>query len=283
MDKIGIAIITKDREHYFNGCLKSIDLSKVHEVVVVNDGKDFKEETKTLLKSSKIKYILNEKNLGVAKTKNKGLKYLLDKECEHIFVLEDDCIIINNDVWSEYIKAYKTTNIPHFNFGPGSPWNRQQESNNLKGDLYKRHLAIQTGMPTPKLVVDYNKGVKIALYEHIVAMFVYFNSSILKKIGLLNEDFYNAWEHVSHTYDIIKAGYYTPFWWFADIANSHDFIKEAENEKANTSLAKNDETYMKQVYEGLNVFVKLHGTIPGYIRPATKQEVIQSLKNIKNL
>lgn len=283
MDKIGIAIISKDREHYFTGCLKSIDLDKIHEIVVVNDGKDFTEETKTLLESSKIKYILNEKNLGVAKTKNKGLRYLLEKECEHIFVLEDDCIITNNDVWSEYIKAYKVTNIPHFNFGPGSPWNRQQESNSLKGDLYKRHLAKQTGKPTPKLVVDYNNGVKIALYEHIVAMFVYFNSSILKKVGLLNEEFYNAWEHVSHTYDIIKAGYYTPFWWFADIANSQDFIKEAENEKANTSLAKNDDVYMKQVYEGLNVFQKLHGTIPGYIRPATKQEVIQSLKNIKKL
>lgn len=283
MDKIGIAIISKDREHYFTGCLKSIDINKIDEIVVVNDGKDFNSETKELLKSPKIEYIHNEKNLGVAKTKNKGLRYLLEKKCDHIFVLEDDCIISNNNVWEEYIKAYKITKIPHFNFGPGSPWNRQQENNYLKGDLYKRHLAKQTGDPTPKLVVDYGNNVKIALYEHIVAMFVYFNSSILKKVGLLNEEFYNAWEHVSHTYDIIKAGYYTPFWWFADIANSQDFIKEAENEKANTSLAKNDETYMKQVYEGLNVFQKLHGTIPGYIRPSTKQEVLQSLKNIKNL
>jgi GT2 family glycosyltransferase len=283
MGKIGVAIISKDRENYFKQCLKSVDLNAIDHLVVVNDGNEFSDFLLKSLHHPKIKYIKNEKNLGVSKTKNKGLRYLLNKECEHIFVLEDDCIITDNSVWGKYIKTYEVTGMPHFNFGPGSPWNRKQNDPSVIGNLDKRHLASQTTDPNPKLIIDYGGDTKIALYEHIVAMFVYFHSSILDKVGLLNEEFYNAWEHVSHTYDIIKAGYYSPFWWFADVADSQNFIKEAENEKANTSLAKNKEQYMKNVYDGLDVFRKIHGTIPGLIRPATKEEVIETIKRIKKL
>lgn len=281
-DKIGVVIITKDREHYFKDCLRSIDLSKIDHLVVVNDGNELSPETLEFLSSNKVHYIKNEKNLGISKTKNKGLKYLLEKSVDHIFALEDDCIIIDNNVWSEYIHAFKITNIPHFNYGPGSPWNRDQGDKKYTiGDLSKRHLSKQDGDPTPRLVVDYSDGVKIALYMHIVAMFTYFHSSILKEVGLLNEDFYNAWEHVEHTYRIIKKGKYSPFWWFADISNSHLFIKEAVGEKANSSLAKTENQFYDQVYHGLDIFRKLHNIVPGEIASASTQEVIKTLKKIK--
>jgi hypothetical protein len=111
-------------------------------------------------------------------------------------------------------------------------------------------------------------------------MFTYFHSSILKEVGLLDEEFYNAWEHVEHTYRIIKAGKYTPFWWFADIKNSEQYIKEAENEKANTSLASNEENFMKQVHEGLKHFYKLHQTVPAQIKAEDQTEVINIIKKI---
>lgn len=279
-NNIGIGIITCNRPDYFYQCIKSIDKNLINCIVVVNDGKDLNPAIKEYIQEFKIHYILNEKNLGVSKTKNKALNYLLNRKCDHIFILEDDCIITNNDVWNYYIKGYETTGIPHFNYGPGSPWNRKQEDPNIIGDLTKRQMAKQNTPPNPKLKIEHKNNITLCLYEHIVAMFTYFHRSILEEVGLLDENFYNAWEHVEHTYRIIKAGKYTPFWWFADLENSENYIKEAENEKANTSLASNEEKFMKQVHEGLQHFYSLHNTVPSQIRAASKEEVINTIKKI---
>jgi GT2 family glycosyltransferase len=276
-EKIGVGITTCNRTNYFNQCLNSIDLNLIDHLVVVNDGDPFPFKCP----SEKVTFIQNEKNLGVSKTKNKIFKFLLENNCKHIFTLEDDCIITDNAIFQKYISASKATGLKHFNFGPGSPWNRVQADPTVVGNLSKRHLSSQTGDPKPKLVIEYGSGVSVSLFEHVVAMFCYFESSSLRDVGLLNEEFYNAWEHVEHTLRYIKKGYYTPFWWFADITGSEKFIKEAKDEKANTSLAKNEEQFMKQVQDGLRVFHRLHGTVPSQIRPELEADVINVLKQIK--
>lgn len=275
-EKIGVGITTCNRTHFFEECFNSIDLNAIDYLVVVNDGKPFPFNSS----SEKVIFIQNETNLGVSKTKNKIFKTLLEKNCDHIFTLEDDCIITDSAVFSKYIETSKVTGLKHFNFGPGSPWNRVQEDPTVVGDLSRRHLSSQTGAPKPKLIIEYNSNVSISLFEHVVAMFCYFNAASLRDVGLLNEEFYNAWEHVEHTLRYIKKGYYTPFWWFADVTGSEKFIKEAKNEKANTSLAKNEEQFMKQVQDGLKVFYNLHGTVPSQIRPEPELEVINILKQI---
>lgn len=280
-EKIGVGITTCNRPDYLYQCLNSIDRDLIDEMVIINDGDPLPGYINHVLNKTNIVCITNEKNLGVAKTKNKLIKYLLETRCEHIFALEDDCIITDNEIWNKYIQAFEVTNIPHFNFGPGSPWNRIQPDPSIIGDLAKRQLATQDGKPNPKLIVEYSADVKIALYEHIVAMFTYFHSSILNEVGLMDENFYNAWEHVEHTYRIIKAGKYSPFWWFADIVDSVNYIKEAENEKANTSLARDEKTFMKQVQDGLVHFKKIHGTVPAQIPSCSKEQVIKTLKQIK--
>lgn len=278
-DKIGVGIITCNRPIYFKECYNSIDKDKVHEVVVVNDGKPLPTDVKI---SSKDHFIQNEQNLGVSKTKNKAIRHLLNAECEHIFILEDDCIIENNDVWEKYIQAYNITNIPHFNYGPASPWNRKQDRPEIIGDLTKRHLARQDTPPLPKLTVQYSEDFALTFYTHIVAMFTYFHRNILENVGLLDENFYNAWEHVEHTYRIIKRGKYSPFWWFADVEGSEKYIKEAKDEKANSSLASNEEEFFKNTHKGLQHFYELHRIVPSHIMPASQEEVVNFLKKIKN-
>jgi GT2 family glycosyltransferase len=39
MSKIGLGIVTCNRPDFLSNCIKSIDLSKVDEKVIVNDGK----------------------------------------------------------------------------------------------------------------------------------------------------------------------------------------------------------------------------------------------------
>ena len=47
--------------------------------------------------------------------------------CDYIFIIEDDMLIKKPDVFNKYIEAYQATGIHHFNYGPGSPFNRKQK------------------------------------------------------------------------------------------------------------------------------------------------------------
>lgn len=271
--KIGVGIITCNRPEFFAQCYNSIPTNKVDEIVVVNDGQKFDFDMK------KGVLIQNTENLGVGKSKNKALKHLYDKGCDYIFLLEDDMIIKRDDVFDAYIQACKKSGIQHFNYGPGSPFNRKQKIADF--DLHNRHLLDQHSEPNPKLIVDY-KDIKVALYEHTVAMFSFFTRAAIETAGYIDEDYYNAWEHVDHTYRIIKAGMHPPFWWFADIANSEDYLTEAPGAIDNSSIASKADQWHKNVYEGREIYKNKHGHYPNQPPVVTKQQVIETLKQIKN-
>jgi GT2 family glycosyltransferase len=272
--KIGVGIITCNRPEFFRECYNSLPLDKIDEVVVINDG-----DPKVInFDISKGIILDNPKNLGVGKSKNRALKYLYEKGCDYLFLLEDDMIIKSADVFEKYIDAYKKSGIHHFNYGPGSPFNRKQTIQNF--DLHNRHLLDQHSQPNPKMIVDY-KDVKVALYEHTVAMFSFFTREVIEKVGYIDEEYYNAWEHVDHTYRIIKAGYHPPFWWFADIANSDEYLTEAPGAIDNSSIANKTEQWEKNVYGGREIYKRKHGHYPNQPPHVTKEQVIESLKQIK--
>ena len=271
---IGVGIVTCNRPDYLNSLLKSLDSCKVDELVIVNDGTELPEldikHTHTIIN--------NETNLGVGRTKNKALKHLVEKGCKYIFLIEDDMIILDKAIFEKYIDAHKASGIHHFNYGPGSPFNRKQTIQNY--DLHNRHLLDQNSEPNPKLIIEY-KTSKISLFEHTVAMFSFFTKEVLETTGYIDEDFYNAWEHVDHTYRIIKAGYHPPFWWFADIFDSHKYLTEAPNAINNSSIANNTEQWGKNVYGGRELYKRKHGHYPNQPPFVTKEEVIKSLNNLK--
>jgi GT2 family glycosyltransferase len=272
--KIGVGVITCNRPEFFRECFNSLPKEKIDEIVVVNDGQPLPFDI------SKGVVLDNSKNVGVGVSKNRALKYLFDKGCDYIFLLEDDMLIKRDDVFDVYINAYKQYGIHHFNYGPGSPFNRKQTIQNF--DLHNRHLLDQHSEPSPKMIVDY-KEVKVALYEHTVAMFSFFTREVIEKVGYIDEEYYNAWEHVDHTYRIIKAGYHPPFWWFADIANSDQYLTEAPGAIDNSSIANKTEQWQKNVYEGREIYKRKHGHYPNQPPYVTKEQVIESLKQIKKI
>jgi len=268
--KVGIGIITCNRPDYLKQLLDSIKYCNWADLVIINDGDKFELEGYNY-------YIQhNEKNLGVGKSKNKAMQHLLDKDCDYIFIIEDDMIILDDSVFDKYIQASEVSGIQHFNYGPGSPFNRKQ---NIQFDLHNRHLLDQHSEPNPRLVVDYGNDIKVSLYEHTVAMFSFFTREVLEKVGLIDEDFYNAWEHVDHTYRIIKAGYHPPFWWFADLFDSHKYLTEAPNAINNSSIANDSEQWQKNVYGGREIYKQKHGHYPNEPPYNTKKDVLSFLKN----
>jgi GT2 family glycosyltransferase len=274
-NKIGVGIITCNRPEYLRKLLNSLVpcQDQIDTLVIVNDGKPV-----TDFDLSFGSWIDNETNLGVGKSKNKALKYLYEQGCDYIFLFEDDMLVLDTTVFQQYIDACKITGIQHLNYGPGSPFNRKQTIKDF--DLHNRHLLDQHSEPNPKLIIDYGKT-KIALYEHTVAMFSFFTREVIEKVGYIDENYYNAWEHVDHTYCIIKAGYHPPFWWFADLANSHELLTEAPGAIDNSSIANKSDQWQKNVYNGREVYLKKHGHYPNQPPYVSKEEVIQILRRIK--
>lgn len=275
-EKIGIGIITHERLDYLKQLLQTIDpcVYVIDELVVVNDGKPIED-----FELSYGTWLQNDKNVGIAKSKNRALKHLFDANCDYFFIIEDDMLIKNASVFEQYINAYKVSGIHHFNYGPGSPFNRKQTIQNF--DLHNRHLLENSTEPNPKLIVDYGTC-KIALYEHTVAMFSFFTRTLLEQnLGYMCEDFDNCWEHVSSTNYIIKAGYHPPFWWFADLANSHELVEEAPGAIQNSSIAKDKEAWMNKVIAGREIYKNKHGYYPNQPPQYTEEQVIQILKELR--
>lgn len=279
--KIGVGIITCDRPDYLKQLLVSLQGCKIDEVVVVNDGKHiecFNDCGGKDLPGNSTLYEQIPQRQGVGKGKNRIMSLLLEKGCDYIFVIEDDVVIYDKNVFQKYIEAYRVTGIQHLNYGPGTPFNRRQ---NTQFDLHNRHELDQNSVPDPRIVIDYGK-IKIALYTHIAGMFSFFTKEVLEKVGFIDEQFYNAWDHVDHTYRIIKAGYHPPFWWFADIEDSHTLLGEAKNSISNSAIAKQTEEWFASVHKGRELYLQKHGHYPNQPPITTKEEVIQILKNLKN-
>ena len=194
--KIGLGIITHKRKEYFSQISSKIPHHKIQELVVVNDGTPYN------INILKDKTIQNKDVLGVSKSKNIALKNLLDKKCDYIFLMEDDIFIKKENVFNAYINLYKETGIHHFNFA-----------------LHGKMNVLPDKTPAPRLTVNYNK-LALNLYQHCVGAFSFYTKEVLEEVGLIDEDFHNAFDHVEHTYRIIQAHKHPPFWWFADLSDS---------------------------------------------------------------
>jgi glycosyltransferase involved in cell wall biosynthesis len=260
-EKIGIGIITCNRTEFLDNLIDSLQGCDYSELVVVNDGSD-------AYVNEGLNVINNENNIGVCKSKNKAMKYLLDKDCDYIFIIEDDMLIKDKDIFKHYINAYKETSIHHMMFGYHGPAN--------KGNVSK-------GTPRPRKIIDYG-NVQIALNQHCVGAFCFYTRECLEKVGLNDEDFdRNNFEHVEHSYRLAKAGYSTPYWWWSDLANSTDYIEEQACSEENSAIRRGDKWQDDIRYSAL-LFKDKHGYLPawqGCVPDTSDADIIKFLKSIK--
>ena len=226
MSKIGIGIITCNRNNFLKKCISSIKKEWYDELIVINDGD-------ISIKDTNFNIINNPENLGVGKTKNKALKYLLDNNCEHIFLVEDD-VVFKDNIFLKYIEASKKTKVKHFNYC-----------------LHGHDIKINCTKPNPRKIFDI-RGVRVALYFNVYGACSYYHNSVLKDIGLIDEDYYNAMEHVDHTMEAINKGYHPPFRWFIDIENSNLYMEDQDENHGQSTIRKGD--WIKHFEAGIKRF-----------------------------
>ena len=262
-NKIGIGIITYKRPEAFERCFNSIPCG-IGEIVVVNDTPNGEGYTNPLNKICD--YIQHDKNKGVAISKNDALRHLIQKDCTHLFLIEDDQEIINPVVFEEYIKYSEKTGNWHWNFSQHGPANKNPD-----------------GTKRARQVVDYGDGVEVGLFPNCVGAFSYYLKNVIKAVGYMDERFSSlkCWEHVEHTNRIIKAGLTTPFWWFADMYNSDQFIKEQFSSEVNSVITDDKTAWKKNIQIGGELYKNLHGVYPTQTPDTKPDELVEILKHLK--
>lgn len=298
--KIGIGLVTCNAVEKLKQ--SSVTIPDLDHFVIVNDGIPYDPS----VYPSNAHVIQHDKNYCVAKSKNDAFRYLLDNGCEHIFIMEDDVLIRNVHVFEEYIRASEVSGILHLNYALQGPNNRKQPIdllfteknffeklvNTLAGkkilaslakeiSAQERKFLLENSDPAPKMTVSYKNGVRIGLYHHCVGAFSYYRREVLEKTGLMDEHFKNAWEHVEHTYKVIRAGYHPPFWWFADISNSIDYLDNISDAIANSTIARNPQ-WKNNISEGEIYFKEKTGLKPVEIPIASAREVKRILKELEH-
>ena len=260
MSKIGIGIVTCNRNDFLKNCLKSIKTEWYDTLLVVNDGD-------IPIQAGGYDIINNKINQGVCKSKNILFRELLQRKCDYIFIVEDDMIFKDN-AFKAYIGAYKKTGIHHMMFAYHGPAN--------KGGISK-------GKPKPRKIFDYG-DVKVSLNQHCVGAVCFYTKECLDNVGIFDEDFdKNNFEHVEHSYRLAKAGYSTPYWWWSDLANSLDYVEEQACSEENSAIRRGDE-WQKKIFDSAQIFKNKHGVMPaweGCVPDVPLTEVVNFLKGIK--
>jgi len=263
-EKIGVGIITCNRPDMLRVCYDSLPKNKIDKLVIVNDGDP-------LVEKYYCDIIQHDKNQGVAVSKNDAFKFLLEKQdrgiaCDHIFLIEDDIFIKDNVVFEKYIHASRMSGIQHFNFSQHGVMNKKGYNN--------------SGAPNPRLVVQYNKYLQIPLFQHCVGAFSYYTKKCLDECGIIDESYYNACEHVDHTYSIIKKGMHPPFWYFADIDNSNKYIGDKPWTRESSTISSRPD-HDKLVRNADVIFLSKHKTVPGGIPDTSEAELQKQLIEIQ--
>jgi glycosyltransferase involved in cell wall biosynthesis len=258
-DKIGVGITTYNSENYFKDLYNSIDKSFINEIVVVNGGDEYIEKYDC-------DWIQHKKNHYPAQSRNDCISYLMNRKCEHIFLIEDDMIIKNSDIFNQYIRASKVSGIRYFSYVSmgadcGSPENR-----------------------TPRTMVDYGYDIKVNLYLNMCNEFTYHHYTTFKEVGLYDpvNEMRNAFD-VDMTYRETKINKWTtPFWWFADIYNSDQYIKNNPNATSRLQAERPDGSRTDLILQTMNYFKQKHNLSVNQIPDVDKDIVMNTLKRLKN-
>lgn len=250
--RIGLGIITYNRPDYYKKVFEKIPKNEINFLVVVNDGENVYVDPKDANT-----VIHNKQQLGVAKSKNKALKELINFGCEHLFLIEDDILIKDSKVFQEYIKAANSTGIHHLCY--------EKVANNEKNLKY---------------VHEQPDGVKIGFYHNPQGAFMYINANLIKKLGYFDENYTNAFEHIDFAYNLIQKKVAPPFWYFPDLYNSEKFLTDIEGSSQNSSIT-NKEKYQENWQKSAEHFTKKWGHFTNTIQDVGIKGLLHRLIHIQ--
>jgi GT2 family glycosyltransferase len=215
--KIGLGIATYNRPDYLKQVIQGVRnhlIKEVDSIWIYNDGsaEDYSEVYDSLPPGIKVHH--EKTNKGIAKAKNWLMNQLLEEGCYSIFISEDDIVPVDKKAIRGYVQAARSTGISHMMFAHHGPANAGGAIGGTE------HVSV---------------------YPSCVGAWTFYTRPALRKVGLHDENFHNAYEHVELTWRLAKAGYTTPFRYYADATGSDKWIKEIPGSFNNSSIGKTPE------------------------------------------
>lgn len=178
--RTGLVITTYNNELLLESVTKNLLLDSVDVAVIVNGGNEYNN----IKNYKQFSIIQHSSNLGPCQSRIDGIQYLLDNNCEHIFIVEDDMLFKNKDIFSRYVKAHYETGLNYFCFCSDAPGN---------------------GVPnrrTPHSKVQYVNET-IHFYREMNNEFTYHHSSLFEDVGMYDKQFEHMWD-VDFVYRILE-------------------------------------------------------------------------------
>jgi GT2 family glycosyltransferase len=264
-NKLGIGVTTKDRPEYFEQCIKTLPI--VDFVCYVNDGDEYASGVYEKGNNDKYEVIQHEKNMGIACAKNSALRCLIQNDCNFLFLLEDDILIKNPEVFLKYIKTAEVSGLWHMNYGFSNIYNFNED-----------------GTRAIRSTLDYEDDLSVIFTPNLMAGFQFFHKSVIKAIGYMDERYSKLknMEHVDHSYKAVKCGLLPSYCWWPDINNSWDYISVIE-ESIENSQSK-DENFKKNFGLACALFNHKYGfnpTQPTENELLSNDQVLKRLENIQ--
>lgn len=172
--------------------------------------------------------------MGIAYRKNECLRAL--KDCDYIFLFDDDCFPIK-DYWADFfIKAHKASNQHHFLY--------LKETSTIK----------KTG-----------SNFKVNIYGNCGGCFMFLTKEVIKKVGGYNKKYgYYGFEHAGYSHRIHYAGL-TPMGMYLCPEGAGEFIYAMDYDfnlpfnrklKHTMSLINEVNTISKYIEENHKVYVE---------------------------
>lgn len=257
--KIGVSVITKDRPDFFIRCISN--LPPADYTSFVNDGTPYDDNVYKNSSNSNYEVIQHPHNLGIACAKNSALRSLIQNDCDFLFLVEDDVIVKNKDVFMKYIRAAEVSGLWHMNFGYFN-----------EHDDYSKVF---------RSTLDYDENNSVIFTYNIYGGFEFFHKSVINAVGYMDERYSKLknMEHVDHSYRIVKLGLLPAYYWWPDINNSWEYL-ETIRESANRSQSKS-ENFQRDFNLACNLFKYKHGYYPVQVPDTPEEIVLERLEKIQ--
>jgi len=197
--KIAIIIVNWKQYELTINCLLS--LQKVEyknlEVILVDNESNFEKINKIKSDFNKVEVIESKENLGFASANNLGIKYAIKNKFEYVMLLNNDTEV-NKKFLSPLLNSFQNDNslgavqplIMNYN-NRAKVWNAGGYLNNFFGFPY-----------TNKKLNNKNRQI-----DWITGCCIVLKTKVIKKAGLIDEDFFAYYEDVDWSLRIKKLGY----------------------------------------------------------------------------
>ena len=197
--EIAIIIVNWKQYELTINCLLSLKKLeyKNWKVILVDNESNFEKINKIKSDFTKVEVIECKENLGFASANNIGIKYAIKNKIEYLMLLNNDTEV-NKKFLAPLLNSFKNDNllgavqplIMNYN-NRAKVWNAGGYLNNFFGFPY-----------TNKKLNNKNRQI-----DWITGCCIVLKTKVIKKVGLIDEDFFAYYEDVDWSLRIKKLGY----------------------------------------------------------------------------